>query len=217
MRPARDTAWNHNIHYHPVLLAALPERCERALDVGAGDGVFASELRRRVRHVTAIDRDAASIERARRRDPTVECVVGDFLTHDFVPGSFDFVACLAALHHMDAAAALERMRALLRPGGALAVLGLARSRWPADLPRDVVATLVNRAHLLTRQGWESAAPTVWPPAHTYAEIRLLAEDVLGPAVRLRRHLLWRWSLVWTRPLGSEPGCGYRRGQGARVR
>ncbi|HEU5008875.1 MAG TPA: hypothetical protein VFT67_18035 [Jatrophihabitantaceae bacterium] len=34
--------------------------------------------------------------------------------------------------------------------------------------------------------------------HTYRQMRQLAEQVL-PAVRFRRHLLWRYSLVWTKP------------------
>ena len=76
------------------------------------------DLRRVVPHVTGIDRDAASIDAARRQDAgaTVEYVVGDFMTHPFAPASFDHIASIAALHHMDAAAALERMRALLGAG-----------------------------------------------------------------------------------------------------
>jgi hypothetical protein len=35
---------------------------------------------------------------------------------------------------VDAGAALARMGELLAPGGTLAVVGLARTRYPADLP-----------------------------------------------------------------------------------
>jgi trans-aconitate methyltransferase len=38
------------------------------------------------------------------------------------------VASIAALHHVDTAAGLERMRDRLRPGGVLAVIGLPRNR-----------------------------------------------------------------------------------------
>jgi hypothetical protein len=31
---ARGAKWNHNIHYHDVLLAAVPAACDRALDIG---------------------------------------------------------------------------------------------------------------------------------------------------------------------------------------
>jgi 2-polyprenyl-3-methyl-5-hydroxy-6-metoxy-1,4-benzoquinol methylase len=196
---ACDRRWNHNLHYYPVLLDAVPDGCQRALDIGCGEGTLARELRRFVRHVSAIDVDEPSIELARRHDPAsdIQYWLGDFLAFPFEPASFDFVVSVAALHHMNAVAALQRMHELLRPGGKLAVLGLARSQYPADLPRNVAATLVSRANRATRNYWESSAPTVWPPPETYAEMRRLAECTL-PQVRFRRHLLWRYSLILTK-------------------
>jgi 2-polyprenyl-3-methyl-5-hydroxy-6-metoxy-1,4-benzoquinol methylase len=192
--------WNRNIHYLPVILAARPEQCDRALDIGCGEGMVARILRRSISRVSAIDVDEHSIELARRQDPTsdIDYLVGDFLTFPFAPGSFAFVVCVAALHHMNPEAALRRMVELLRPGGTLAVLGLARSRYPADLPRDLAATVVHCAYRLTKDHWESPASTVWPPPHSYREIQLLAERTLAHA-RFRRHLLWRYSIVWTKP------------------
>jgi ubiquinone/menaquinone biosynthesis C-methylase UbiE len=192
--------WNHNIHYHHVLLDAMPSSCERALDVGCGEGVFARRLRRSVPHVTAIDVDPDSIALARAHEPPgdIEYVVGDFLAYPFAPGSFDFVACIAALHHMDARAALRRMAEVLRPGGVVAVVGLARSSYPRDAPRELAAAVATRAHKLTRHYWESPARAIWPPEHSYREIRALAERTL-PGTRFRRHLLWRYSIVWTKP------------------
>lgn len=99
---------------------------------------------------------------------------------------------------MDPMAALGRMRGLLRPGGTLAVVGLARSRYPADLPIDLAAALVHLRHKARTGYWEHPAPKVWPPPQTYATIRLIADKML-PGVRYRRHLLWRYSLIWTGP------------------
>ncbi|GAA0991221.1 hypothetical protein GCM10009555_078180 [Acrocarpospora macrocephala] len=42
--------WNHNIHYHPRILRAIPEGAQRALDVGCGEGMLARELDRAARH-----------------------------------------------------------------------------------------------------------------------------------------------------------------------
>jgi hypothetical protein len=53
--------------------------------------------------------------------------------------------------------------------------------------------------LKARNGcWNISAPTVWPPPVTYADMRRIAEHQL-PGVRYCRHLLWRYSLVWTKP------------------
>jgi SAM-dependent methyltransferase len=105
---------------------------------------------------------------------------------------------VAALHHLDPAAALTRMAGLLAPGGTLVVSGVARSRW-SDLPLDAVAVIANLGYRAVRGYWHHPSPIVWPPPHTYREIRALAGDLL-PGVRYRRHLLWRYSLTWTRPM-----------------
>jgi 2-polyprenyl-3-methyl-5-hydroxy-6-metoxy-1,4-benzoquinol methylase len=188
--------WNHNLHYHGVLLDAIPAAAASALDVGCGEGVLARRLRERVPTVVGIDRDEPSIALARRQGGDIDYRAEDFLTADL--GCFDFVACVAALHHMDAEAGLRRMAESLRPGGVLAVLGLARPNFPADLARELAAPVVSHAVRLTRRKWQPPVPIVWPPPHTYAEVRALAERVL-PGVRYRRHLLWRYSLVWAKP------------------
>ncbi len=194
--------WNHNIHYFPIVLGALPSGAERALDVGCGEGFLVRRLQPRVRHLTGIDVDDTSIRLARDRPGSrnIEYLVGDFLTYPFEPRSFDFVTCVGALHHMDEASALDRMRHLLRPGGTLAIIGLARSRLPADLPMELAGAVATRLHKLNRTYWETPAPKTWPPPHTFGETRRLAHRTL-PGSRYRRHILWRYSLTWTKPQG----------------
>lgn len=198
--------WNHNIHYHPVILGALGSGCDRVLDVGCGEGILARELLGVAQHVTAIDLDSSSIDLARQADRSgeIEYLVGDFLTHPFAPGSFDAMVSVATPHHMDAGLALARMRQLLRPAGTLAVVGLARSRVPADMPLDLAAVVVNLAHKARKSYWKHSAPTVWPPPATYAQMRRIADQEL-PGVRYRRHLLWRYSLLWTKPRPRRRG------------
>ena len=54
----RPPRWNHNLHYHRVILAAVPDGARRSLDVGCGVGMLARDLRRVVPHVKGIDHDA---------------------------------------------------------------------------------------------------------------------------------------------------------------
>jgi SAM-dependent methyltransferase len=199
--------WNHNIHYHPLILAAVPDGCSRALDVGCGEGMLARELTQSVPRVTAIDLDEPSLRLGRRQDPAhrVDYLAGDFLGYPF-DGSFDFIASVAAVHHMDMRQALARMRDLLRPGGTLAIVGLARSRYPADLPAEVAGAILHRVYTARRGYWEISAPMVWPPPETYGSVRRLAAEVL-PGVRYRRHPLWRYSLVWSKPTPGVSGRG----------
>jgi SAM-dependent methyltransferase len=190
--------WNHNIHYHRLILDAIPPGARHALDVGCGEGTLARQLRVLVSHVTAIDTDPASIALAQQQaGPDIEYLLGDFLTYPFHPASFDLIASVATLHHMDAGAALARMRDLLRPGGTLAIIGLPRPDLPADLPWLLASAAGSALHRLTRRYWDHPSPTFWPPPETYASMRRIAARTL-PGARLRRHLLWRYSLVWTK-------------------
>ena len=213
-----DERWNHNIHYHSLVLRASPQGCQHLLDVGCGEGILAHALRDTAGHITAIDLDIQTIERARRTAAAdnIDYVIGDFLTNPFKPASFDAVVSVAALHHMGTAAALERIRDMLRPGGTLAVVGLARSRYPRDLAFDAAGAIGTTVHQLTKGYWETSAPKVWPPPETFGETRRIATRTL-PGARYRRRLLWRYSLVWTKPSGTSTAGTARYGdRGAAV-
>jgi hypothetical protein len=104
--------WNHNIHYHRLVLAAVPPGSRTALDVGCGEP---------------------------------------------------------------------------------------RNRWPHDIPYEMAGVVAHRWHRWRNGGLrEMSAPTVWPPPDTLARVRATAERLL-PGVRLRRHVLFRYSLLWTKP------------------
>jgi len=143
--------WNHNLHYHPLLVTAVPSG-GRVLDVGCGEGMLTRELAGRARSVLGVDLDASSIElaRATTSEANVEFLCADVLQHPFEPASFDAVVSVATLHHLGTEAGLLRLRQLVRPGGVLGIIGLASSEWPRDLPRDIAAAIATRIHRLVR-------------------------------------------------------------------
>jgi SAM-dependent methyltransferase len=202
--------WSHNLHYHRVILDAIPPGCERALDVGCGTGALTRRLKRLVPHVTGIDRDERSIQLARAHPGAagIRYLLGDFLIAPLEPASADLVTSIASLHHMDARTALRRMSDLLRPGGVLAVVGLARASWPAELAAVIPASAGTHLHkaasAIRRRGAADGPatayqpPVIWPPPLTYRDMRRLAADIL-PGARYRHHLYWRYSLVWAKP------------------
>jgi 2-polyprenyl-3-methyl-5-hydroxy-6-metoxy-1,4-benzoquinol methylase len=97
-----------------MILEAIPPGAHRALDVGCGEGSLCRALRERVPHVVGIDVDANSIALARSAGGDIEYLQADFLAQSFVPESFDLIASVATLHHMNTDAALARMCDLLR-------------------------------------------------------------------------------------------------------
>ena len=194
--------WNHNIHHHPVVLDALPADATRALDVGCGAGALTRQLRERVPAVVGLDLHEPSLGMAvddAAGTTGLSYVRGDVRQHPFPPSSFDLVASVAALHHMDAREGLRAMADLLRPGGALVVIGLATGHLPRDIPRILGAAVASRVLAVRHGGYaEVAAPIVWPPPESYDGMRAIAAEVL-PGSTFRRHLLWRYSITWTRP------------------
>ncbi|WP_226362749.1 methyltransferase domain-containing protein [Pseudonocardia sp. ICBG1142] len=62
--------WNHNIHYHRLVLDAVPRGAQTALDVGTGNGLLAADLVHRVPQVVAIDLDPTVLRSARSEAPT---------------------------------------------------------------------------------------------------------------------------------------------------
>jgi len=197
---SRRSPWNHNIHYHRLLEGAVPPGARRVVDVGCGEGRLAAALADRVPLVVGVDLDAPALRSAADRAGNARLLLADVRSAPLAPGGVDAVVSVATLHHLDEAAGLRRMAELLRPGGVLAVVGLARSELPRDLGWDLAGMVFGRVLKALRGETPVRAPTVWPPPRTYREVRRLAEEVL-PGVRYRRRLLWRYSLIWTKPGG----------------
>lgn len=194
--------WNHNVAHHKVVLHAMPTPCGRALDVGCGDGALVRRLASRAGEVTGVDASAPMVAEARERNAgvgNVRILEGDFLAADLPAGGFDLVCSVSVIHHMDFATALTRMRELLRPGGVLVVVSLARSTTARERlvgALGVPAALANRLRRNHSHGVEGMP--VRDPEMSWRDVREEAARLL-PGVRYRRHLLWRYSLVWRKP------------------
>src|SRR5438093_143180 len=131
------------------------------LDVGSALGFFVRAARARGWDARGIERSAWAAERAAASG--VPVVHGDFLTAALAPASFAAVTMLDVLEHTaDPRAYVRRARALLRPGGVLAIE-------TADLASPFARLAGRRYHFFT------------PPNHltyfTRATLaRLLAEE-----------------------------------------
>ncbi|MFF5471272.1 class I SAM-dependent methyltransferase [Streptomyces achromogenes] len=151
--------------------------------------------------VTGIDRSPRMISRARELaadDPRLIFVEGDFLTTGLPDEGYDFVCSVSTVHHMDFEAALMRMRELLRPGGTLVVVGLAREETLAEWAATIAAAPVVRITKALRRAREPKGMPVAVPRMGYGQVRATARRLL-PGVRYRRHVLRRYSLTWRKP------------------
>lgn len=129
-----------------------------------------------------------------------ELIQGDFLDYDFGTSKFDLVTAVASIHHMPLDHALQKMASLLRPGGAIGVVGLYRSATLSDRAVELAAIPVNAALAWTRPSPVMAAQAC-DPTMTLEEIRSAAARIL-PGAKMRRLLLWRYLLTWRAPTTS---------------
>ncbi|MEU9476910.1 class I SAM-dependent methyltransferase [Streptomyces sp. NPDC048191] len=204
---ADDPYWNHNVHYHRAVLAALPDGCRTALDVGCGDGLLARKLATRAARVTGVDRSPEMIRQARAQQPgNVTFVEADYLDGAALPaGAYAFVSAVAVVHHTrfeDAIAALTR---LVAPGGRLVVVGLACDRTLRDRLISGCGLPVSR--LLARLRGGKGGPAGVPmedPSMPWAEVREAAHRLL-PGCTYRRRLLWRYVVVWDKAHRTQQG------------
>jgi ubiquinone/menaquinone biosynthesis C-methylase UbiE len=120
------------------LLLAL-SRGDGVLDVACGPGNFTREFARAVGDTglaVGIDASRTMLERAVSHDGTAAVdnlafVLGDAVRLPFRNASFDAVCCFAALHlFADPFKALDRMSAVLVPGGRIAIFTTCRGRSP---------------------------------------------------------------------------------------
>lgn len=163
-----------------ALLALLPPRIERFLDIGTGTGRLLEVVAQRAERAVGVDasRDMLALARARlaERGLAGRCAVrqADMYRLPFPDGAFDAVALQMVLHYAeDPVAALAEAARVLHPDGLLLVV---------DLAAHDRADLMDR-HKHRWPGFDDAALAGWLGAAGCAAAA--AVEVPGPlAIRL---------------------------------
>lgn len=201
--------FDHNDHYHRLLLRQLPPGCRTALDVGCGTGRFARRLAQRGLEVDAVDRSAEVLAAARGAPAPpagrVRYLLADVTRMRLPAGRYDVISCLASLHHLPFAT-VAALRQALAPGGVLVVLGCYRQRTATDYAVALAAAPLNLAARLAVAAAERARgrapgpprPPIRPAAMPLGQVREQAARLL-PGCTVRRLLFWRYLLVFRRP------------------
>lgn len=131
----------------------------------------------------------------------------DMMRTSLPAAGFDCVVSIAALHHLPTERALQKMTDALAPGGTLIIhdlladdrildRGISALVYPVSVARRFWKTGRLRAPRAMRAAWaEHGAGETYL---TSAEVRAMCGRYLPGAV-VKRHLLWRYTIVWRKP------------------
>lgn len=150
----------------PLLNLVRGSRAIRLLDVGCGTGVVTTAAVALGADVTAADADLDMLEVVARRQPFARVRLAELPALPFGDGEFDAVAGNFVINHVpDAAAALEELHRVLRPGGTVAL-----SWWDRE---EMTATGVF-AEAIAAAGLASPPPAA--PQRSPAELAALMRE-----------------------------------------
>ncbi|HYO64414.1 MAG TPA: class I SAM-dependent methyltransferase [Pyrinomonadaceae bacterium] len=196
--------------YHRYLMRRLPPHLENVLEVGCGTGAFTRLLASRARRVTALDLSPQMIRLAESQSAgcnNIGYLLGDVMRLPLPAECFDAVVSIATLHHLPLAQAVRKMKDALRPNGVLVIhdliadagvfdAGVSALACPVSVLRRFWKTGRVRMSREVREAWaEHGKHEVYL---TSAEVRRMCRKYL-PAARVKRHLLWRYTVVWRKP------------------
>jgi SAM-dependent methyltransferase len=199
--------WDHSSHYHNFLLRHMPSPCRESLEIGCGAGAFSRLLAKTSERVLALDLSPNMIRIARERSElftNIDFQVADVMTRELPAGKFDCIATVATLHHLPLAEALPKIKAALKVNGVLLVLDLFQPEGLSDaattalaLPLSIGLKLVRHGRVRTprriREAW--AEHGGHDSYLTLAEVHKVCAEML-PGAEVRKHLLWRYSIIW---------------------
>ena len=107
---------------------------DRVLDACCGTGDLAIAARKAGADVVGLDFSGAMLERARRKDTSVEWIQGDLLELPFEEAAFDAVTVGFGVRNVaDLERGLSELRRVLKPGGRVGILEITKPRGPLRL------------------------------------------------------------------------------------
>jgi SAM-dependent methyltransferase len=203
----QEPKWGHNSHYYNFLLKQLPSHCRNILEIGCGFGSLSRLLAQRAERVIAIDLSTKMIEVAKQQSEhytNIDFQVADILQWEFPVEHFDAIVSVATFHHLPLEDLLPNVKVALKQGGRLLVLDLLEHESLQEHLSNLIAVPLNWIFQIFRnrrirptreeiEAWREHLRT--DNYLTQSQARQIYTSMLTDAV-LRKHLFWRYSLVW---------------------
>ncbi len=116
-----ETMWEH-LHRYAIAMELV--KAKKVLDIACGEGYGARLMAGTAAHVTAMDIDDATIQKAKAKykAPNLDFRTGSIEQVGAGNGSFDIITCFETLEHLEEHdKVLQELKRLLVPGGTLVI------------------------------------------------------------------------------------------------
>lgn len=203
----QEPNWNHNKHYHSFIVQNLPKNCRQLLEVGCGKGELCRRLSPKVDSIVGIDISEKMIEIAKERTPEENGIVFqkvNYLDKILEENQYDCIVSVATLHHIDFEQFAAKVKRELKPKGKLLVIDLYEQETLGEsllellaIPISGLYKMIKNKHIKPSQREQQ----IWEE-HGESDVYLTISALKGlvkehfPGGKLKRQLLWRYSLVW---------------------
>lgn len=201
-----EDKWDHNRFYEKLLLKEIKTSNATALDIGCGTGEFTQELGKRVSKVCGIDLSPRMIDEAnnRHKEDNIDYIVQDFeeLSEDI---KYDYIVSIATFHHLSLEDSLPKISRMLKNNGKLIVLDIYERRGIVDMILDCIAVPLNFILQVTKKSRMSDEEILAWNEHSrldkyemFRDMKKIYWKYLGKSVKIKRLLLWRYIMIYTK-------------------
>lgn len=204
-----DEGWTHNSFFYKFLNRHVPKDCRDILEVGCGLGEFTRIIALKSEHVLAVDLSQEMIRAAKLNSNAfgnIDYRIENILDYIWPDSHFDCIVSIATLHHLPLAPMLEKMAFSIKPGGRLIIMDMLKAESFTDYLLGALSFPLSRFLMLIKNGrirepehirrvWEEHGKN--EIYMRFSELRRVC-NIHIPGAKMRRHLLWRYSIIWTR-------------------
>ena len=204
----RGSGWNHNSHYEQLILSKLPQRFNRALDIGCGLGEFTAKLAGIAAQVVGIDIAPEMLKYAGKLNSrnNIEYLLQDIDSYS-PADKFDCIISIATMHHLNIDTVLPKIREMLTPNGIFIVLDLYKTSTLSDKLNELASVIATHVcnwlwkQSAARSKEEYAAWRDHEPLDEYLTLSELRRKYTRqlPGSELKRLFFWRYLLVYRKP------------------
>ena len=137
-----------------VFIKNVPKNRDCVLDIGCGTGELLYKLSKYFRNCYGIDNSFKMTEIVQKRDVNFKIVTADANKLPYEDNFFDYIVSHTTFHHLDQELAVEEVVRILKPGGKVIIMDVAREpkKWKRKLEKILLRQIWSTGRMIIKFG-----------------------------------------------------------------